>query len=168
MRELDNGKERLVAGLGEMRVASGAGVVLVCVGLGSCVALCAYDPVPKIAGIGHMVLPHWREAHKGEPSPKFVDCGIPLLVREMEGLGAVRSRLQVKIVGGAQMIPVLTASSVFEVGKRNVESAQIVLRNMGLRLSAMDTGGTCGRTVHFHPDTGRIVVSTVGEGTREL
>ncbi len=161
-------KERIVVGLGESHVADGSDAVLVCVGLGSCIAVCVHDPVSKVGGIAHMVLPHWREAHGVEPGPKFVDCGIPLLVGQMEALGAARSRLKVKIAGGAQMVSTVSANRIFEIGERNVASAKATLKRMGLQLSGTDVGGSCGRTVQFHPDSGKILITTVGEGSREL
>ncbi len=168
MSNRDDEKERIVVGLGELHVADGSNVVLVCVGLGSCVAVCVHDPILKVGGIAHMVLPHWKEAHEIEPGPKFVDYGIPLLVGQIEALGAARSRLKVKMVGGAQMVSTASANRIFEIGKRNVESAKATLKRMGLRLSGTDVGGSCGRTVEFHPDSGKILITTVGEGSREL
>lgn len=162
-------EQRIFVGLGEVHVADDPEVILMCLGLGSCVAVCAYDPSAKVGGVGHMVLPLWGESFIKEPSPRFVDSGIPLLVEEMERLGAARSRLIVKVVGGARMFAATAGrAGLFDIGKRNVEAANATLESLGLRLSAADTGGNCGRTVQLHLDSGRLLVSTAGTEDREL
>ena len=165
-----NGQQEtnIVIGLGQLRVARRANTVLACLGLGSCVAICAYDPVTKVGGMAHLVLPQSSEGHSMEPSPKFVDCGIAMLLEEMEQLGAKRSRLIVKIVGGAHMIRTPGRDGLFNIGERNVKAARTVLADLGLPLRAADTGGRHGRTVRFYLDSGKLVVSAVGGVSHEL
>ena len=75
-------KEQTAAiGLGEMKVTKDDSVVLTCLGLGSCVGMAAYDPVSKVAGMAHIVLPR-SDGRSGLPA-KFADTAIPALVDEM-------------------------------------------------------------------------------------
>lgn len=161
-------KTDIMLSLGQLRAAQGEGIVLISLGLGSCVALCAYDPVSKVGGMAHMVLPERSSNGATEPSPKFVDCAIPMLFEEMEKLGAVRSRLDVKIVGGAQMLQLQDDAGLFNIGGRNVEAAKTILAGLGVPLAAAETGGKKGRTVRLFLDSGKVVASHVGEPSYEL
>lgn len=158
----------VVVGLGEWAVSKDPDATLVCLGLGSCVALCAFDPVAKVAGMAHFVLPHSAEGRNAAAGAKFVDTGIPLLIRELERRGAVRSRLVLKIVGGARMITGPGANGALNIGDRNVASARTTLSSLGLRIAAEDTGGVRGRTVRLHVGTGALTVSAAGEPGRPL
>ena len=164
-------EENTVLGLGQMKAGQAAGGpnrVLLCLGLGSCVALSAYDPVSRVGGMAHMVLPHSQEGGPRATGAKFVDCGIPMLFDEMEALGAARSRMVVKLVGGAQMIASANGDNVFKIGERNVESAKAVLAQLGVRPKGTDIGGDRGRTVRLYLDSGRVVVSRVGGPSHDL
>lgn len=158
----------VVVGLGEWAVSTDPNVTLVCLGLGSCVALCAYDPVAKIGGMAHFVLPASAEGRNAGPAAKFVDTGIPVLLREMERLGAARSRLVLKIAGGARMITAPGLNGALNIGDRNVASARATLAALGLRITAEDTGGTGGRTVRLQVGTGMLTVSAAGKPGRPL
>jgi chemotaxis protein CheD len=62
-----------------------------------------YDPVARIGGMAHLVLPD----NTSNPSPlsagKFVNSGIPLIIEEMLSQGALKSRMVSKMAGGAKM-----------------------------------------------------------------
>jgi chemotaxis protein CheD len=158
----------VVVGLGQLHVAKGDDTVLVCLGLGSCVGLSAYDPVSKVGGMAHMVLPSSSEGHSGAPSPKFVDCAVPMLIERMIQFGALKSRLIIKIVGGAQMVNANGRIGVLNIGDRNVEAAKAALAALGLPLHGADTGGSHGRTARLYLSSGTLQVSTVGGVSREL
>lgn len=158
----------VVIGLGEWSASNDTDTTLVCLGLGSCVALCAYDPVARVGGMAHCVLPRSAEGRNTGAGAKFVDTGIPLLLTEMERLGASRSRMTLKLVGGAKMITAPGVTAALNIGDRNVESAYATLARFGLRLAAEDTGGSRGRTVRLHVATGELVVSAAGEPGRRL
>ena len=158
----------IVLNLGELRAAQGDNAVLVCLGLGSCVGLCAYDPVTRVGGMAHMVLPSSSEDRNGAGSPKFVDRAIPTLIEEMERMGALRSLMITKIVGGARMVNAGSAAGVLNIGDRNVVAAKTALANLGLPLHGADTGGTHGRTVRLSLNTGQLLVSIAGGISHEL
>lgn len=159
----------IVLGLGQLRAAKGEDTVLVCLGLGSCVSIGAYDPVSKVGGMAHMVLPSSKEGlSNGQPNPKFVDCAIPMLIEQMQELGALKSRLIIKIVGGAQMVNANGDIGVLHIGDRNVEATKAILNELRLPPTAEVTGGTHGRTSRLYLGTGTFTVSIAGGDTNEL
>ena len=162
-------RNEVVLGLGQMRATKDENTTLTCLGLGSCVAFCVYDPESKVGGMAHMVLPASGEGRtNGQMTPKFVDWAIPMLVAEMEQLGANRSRLVIKIVGGAQMVSTNGNIGVMQIGDRNVEAARAVLEKLGLPLFAEEVGGTKGRTARLSLDSGALSVSAAGGESHEL
>jgi len=158
-----------VAGLGELVSGNRPDQVLVCYGLGSCVGLALHDPVARVGVLAHVVLPDSRLGRGVPDRPgKFADTAVPAAIEEAVRLGAVPARLVARIVGGARMLPVAGIPGMLDIGDRNVEAVQAALARAGIRLIGQDTGGTYGRTVHFFVGTGRLMVSTVGRGEREL
>ncbi len=156
----------VVLGLGQMRVTNEADAVLVCLGLGSCVAVCVYDPIAKVAGMAHVVLP--VTTNGAEPHPKFADAAIPMIIEQMQELGALKVRMAVKIAGGAQMVSTNGTIGVMNIGDRNVEAVTDALTQHGLDLRAADTGGNHGRTARFFVESGTVLVSKAGGTAHEL
>ena len=76
---------------------------LTTLGLGSCIGACIYDPVTKIIGMVHYMLPDSTQIRNNQNIAKFGDTGIAETVSRMEKMGASRSRMVAKIAGGAQM-----------------------------------------------------------------
>ena len=156
----------VVLGLGQMSVTKDPDVVLVCLGLGSCVAVCAYDPIAKVAGMAHVVLP--ATINGAAQQPKFADAAIPMLIKQMQELGALKIRLAIKIVGGAQMVGANGTIGVMNIGDRNVEAVTNIIAKNNLEIRAADTGGTHGRTARFFVDSGAVLVSQAGGESHEL
>lgn len=137
---------------------------LTTLGLGSCVGVALYDPVTKVSGLLHCMLPDSTQIRNNSNLAKFADTGIDELVRQMVSLGANRSRLVAKIAGGAQMFMVAAdASDSLRVGERNAEAAKLKLRQLNIRLLAEDCGLNYGRTVEFYSETGDYKIKAVGK-----
>jgi chemotaxis protein CheD len=161
--------EAIAVGLGELKSGTRPEQVLVCYGLGSCIGLALYDAVAHVGVMVHVVLPDSSLARGQLLQPgKFGDTAIPAAIAEAVKLGAVRSRLVARIAGGARMLNVVGTGSKLDIGARNCEAVRASLEEHGLRLTADDTGGTYGRTLQLFVGTGRLLVSTVGRGEREL
>ena len=94
---------------------------------------------------------------------KFGDTGIRELLKRVVAAGANRTRLVAKIAGGARMFEVSGLSDVGNIGARNAEEARKVLKELGIRLIAEDTGLNYGRTVELHCDTGEFYIKSVGK-----
>ena len=161
------GQNVLFAGMGEIRTSRDHSAVLACLGLGSCVAVCAYDPTSRVGGIAHVVLPDSRGQGKNSPG-KYADTAIPLLLNELAKLGGRRSRLVVKLAGGARLGLAPALDSVFTTGSDNVAALKAALTRERIPVSAMDVGGSIGRTVRIFLDTGSVTVKSIGHEAREL
>lgn len=155
-------------GLGALEVSRDPLSVLVCYGLGSCIGISAYDPATHTGGMVHVVLPDSAVGRPGDPPGKFADTAIPALIEQMLRHGAARSRLVLKLAGGARMLSVSGSSSKLDVGSRNLAAVKAVLAAQRLTATAEDCGGSYGRTVSLFIGSGRVQVSTVGRGEREL
>ncbi len=160
-------------GLGEARAiradAKGAEESLVAYGLGSCVAICLFDPATRVAGMAHVVLPGADPT--GAPNPKFARSALPALLELMREQGASREarRYVVKLAGGAQVLAIGGTGSLPRIGEQNARAVQEALAAAGMPVHASDLGGGKGRTVWLDPrDGGRIRVRSVGSGEREL
>jgi chemotaxis protein CheD len=164
--------------IGETFVSRDADDVLVAYGLGSCVAVCLYDPVARVGGMLHALLPtpldNPMEAKSTlDPatySAKFVDQGISLLTNSLAELGGKRTRLIAHVYGGAQAMtaPGSEEEGKLNIGERNVQAAKRILKAKGIWIKTQDTGGCTGRTVKFYIATGQVSVSTPGQEERFL
>lgn len=142
-------------GIGEAAVA-GAGSRLAAYGLGSCVGLVAWDPLTRVGGLAHFMLPSGSRA--GSPA-KYIDTGLPWFLGALAAAGASLRRAQFKAVGGAAMF--LGVSGSLEVGRRNVSALDEAMQTAGLSLVAKDLGGALGRSIELDVRTGRLSVRTI-------
>jgi len=131
--------------------------------LGSCVAVCLYDPIIKIGGINHFMLPLWNG--QGLASPKYGNIAIERLVEKMVSLGAKRSNLQAKVFGGGEVIE--TTISQFNIGARNIQLAFEALEDLRIPVIAKSVGGKLGRKIEYDTATGevkqRYIEKTLGQ-----
>lgn len=142
---------------------------LTTLGLGSCVGVAIRDPITKIGGLAHVMLPDSTVIRGSEGNiAKFADTGIVELVRLMEAQGAQKSRMKAKIAGGAMMFAFQNKSDLVRVGDRNVEAAKKKLGELGIPILAEDTGLNYGRTVIFYPETGDYVIKAVGKPEKTI
>src|SRR5690606_1576963 len=153
-------EQRVMVRVGEVRVAT-AGVTLVALRLGSCVAIVLYDPQAKVAGLAHVLLPDPSAARHGGAPGRVATTAVPHLIQAMQEHGAARERMYGRVVGGANMFPQLTASGGGTLGMRNVAAARAALRMAGIALRGEDVGGEHGRSVYVHAADGRILVRSV-------
>jgi len=160
-------RELHVVGMGEMAVTASPNVVLSCIGLGSCVAVCAYDNQSKIGGMAHIVLP-LNHGLPGNNPAKFADTAVPLLISEMIKKGSVKNQLIIKIAGGAQMTLAPGLRDTFKTGERNLAQILLVLQRENIAIAAADTGGSVGRTVKMYIRTGQITIKTAHGVPQEL
>lgn len=161
-------KKVIRVAIADMAVAR-APTLLVTIGLGSCVGITLYDPVVRVGGMAHILLPYQNKSRAQDNPAKFVDSALPVLIEKMIAQGAVLKRLQAKLAGGAQMFASKgSVSEIFQVGRRNVEAARAVLQAAGIKLVAEDTGGNHGRTLEFDTTTGLLRIKTIAHGEKLL
>lgn len=154
-------------GMSEVKTAK-PNDTLVALGLGSCVGVCMYDPLIKLGGMAHIMLPDSTQARDRTNPGKFADTAIPFLLEEMEDQGASRRRLKVKIVGGAQMFSISGTDERLNIGPRNVVAVEASLSKVGLKIAARSVGGNLGKTVTLEPETGKVSVRSFNSPVFEL
>lgn len=121
--------------------------------LGSCVAVCIYDPKLKIGGINHFMLPLWNG--DGLESPRYGNIAIPRLIEDLLNLGCNKNNLIAKVFGGGNVFG--ESASFFRVGERNIKLALHLLKESNIPLVAASTGGEKGRRLMFNTFTGEVL-----------
>lgn len=157
----------LVVGVGDGGVSRDPEVLIVTYALGSCVAVMLHDPVTRVSGMVHYMLPESTMCgDRTQNRPwMFADTGISSLLNAALGQGADKRRLVVFAAGGAQ---VMNDNSMFNIGKRNCLALRKALWKFGLVPHAEETGGTRVRTVRMEVRTGRVWLQTPGEQPKEM
>lgn len=159
---------RQVIGIGEWVVSNDPDGLIATHAIGSCIAVCVFDPVAAVAGMLHFLLPEASlnpERARQRPGV-FADTGIPLLFQTAYTYGLVKRRAIVKLVGGAEM-PQSSGGAGFNTGHRNLLAARSLLWRNGVFVSAEDVGGIDARTVHLSVIDGRLRVFR-GRSFKEL
>lgn len=122
--------------------------------LGSCVAACVRDPLLRLGGMNHFMLP---EGHVGDGAPaRYGSYAMELLINELLKRGANRRRLEAKVFGGANVLKGFTSNPV---GTRNAEFVRAYLAAEQIPVVAEDLCGIHPRKVWFFPQTGRVMVN---------
>lgn len=118
--------------------------------LGSCLAVCAHDPIIKVGGMNHIVLPG-EASDKGTDNISMYGTNLmELLFNDLFKKGARKNRLELKIFGGAKVI-----DSTTDAGTQNIAFIEQFVSNEGLNVISSSTGGTFGRRLEYHPVSGR-------------
>lgn len=159
--------EEIVVRMGELAVTSDSGTVLTGLGLGSCIGLCGYDPVSRVAGMAHIVLPTTLGKSDGAPA-KSADIAVPNFLDAMVKAGARRDRIKIAITGGAQLFQFKSADSRMDVGARNIVAVRQMLRFARLNEMASAVGGTSGRTVKLYASDGSVTIRQAGKPEETL
>lgn len=130
--------------------------------LGSCVGVTFWSERLGAGALCHGVLPLsprvWLPEATLSDGYRYVDFSIRHLVHQFDRLGASREELQVKVFGGADVLPIGNRSGRPTIGALNSQIALQVLAEEGLSPMASDLGGTRGRRIHFHTGTGEVLV----------
>lgn len=126
--------------------------------LGSCVSACIRDPVARVGGMNHYMLPSSGDGlwEGGAKSMRFGSVAMEQLVKDIVAMGGHRDRLEVKLVGGARMF-----DYDVDVGDLNCRFALDFVRMMGITPVSVDLRGTEARSVHYMPCDGRLWVKSL-------
>jgi len=145
--------------------------VLITIGLGSCIGVALYDPVVKVGGLAHIMLPASRRAggSDGSNPMKYADTGIEMTLAKMIELDAVKGRITAKIAGGAHMFSSMKEGATFlKIGDNNAAAVKEKLAQEKIKLLAEDTGNDYGRTVELHTKDGSYVIKTIAKGSKVI
>ena len=149
---------KITIGIADMKLARGQGM-LITYALGSCIGICLHDPLLKLGALIHIMLPLNMETNRTN-TMKYADTGLRETLRQMEAMGANRTRITAKIAGGAKMFE--TGGSLGNIGQRNIESVHLNLKKEGIRLLKEDVGGSVARTLLFDVNSGLGCVRCYG------
>ena len=157
--------DMIIVGMADLNAVKSPGA-LTTLGLGSCVGIALYDPVNKIAGLAHIMLPDSTQIQNNANAAKFADTATIRLIFNMQRLGARKELLKAKIAGGAQMFDFHSTHDALRIGDRNVEATLKFLKFHGIPVIARDTGSNYGRTVELYAEDGKFLIKTIGHGSR--
>jgi len=158
---------RIVVGIADMKVSNSPDDTLITHALGSCIGVAVYDPVVKVGGLLHFMLPESKvNPEKAKQNPyMFADTGVPLLFKTCYKYGAVKKRMIVKVAGGAQ---IMDEAGHFNIGKRNYAILRKLFWRNGVLIKAEDIGGMVNRTMELSIATGEVCLRIPGQGIKKL
>ena len=150
-------------GMADYKVGNGPDKLLT-LGLGSCIGITLYDKRKKQGGMAHIMLP--KNPTPDNPTPKFADSGVDLLVKDLEKMGVSMRNVEAKVAGGAQMFTFSSSNEMNSIGYRNAESVLHELKKRGIKVIAEETGGNSCRTIELDLETGYLKIKTMGSGEK--
>lgn len=121
--------------------------------LGSCVSLCLWDPILRIGGMNHFMLPLWNG--EGLASPKYGNIANEKLLEKMLSLGSKQANLRAKIFGGGEVIE--SSIQQFKIGERNAALIMEFIEEYRIQVLGKSLGGKLGRKIIFNSQTGEVL-----------
>lgn len=128
--------------------------------LGSCVSLTFWHPGLLVGGMCHYMLPARPDAGSGRPDGRYGDEAVGMLMDEIASLNVAHTEFQVKLFGGGNMFPKLSAGQ-FHVGLNNIRMARKLVAQHGFNCMSEHLGGTGHRHVIFDVRSGSVWVKHV-------
>lgn len=120
--------------------------------LGSCVALCLFDPEARLGGMNHFLLAEPPVSTSADTVDEFYGTYLmELLVNQMLAKGARKNRLRAHLYGGANV-----NRNMMRIGSANAEFACRFIHSEGIELMRSDLGGVNARRVDFRPASGQV------------
>lgn len=152
----------LVVGISDFKISNNPEDILITYSLGSCIGMTVYDPITKVGGMIHYMLPLSKIApDKALARPAmFADTGVPELLKQFLALGGCKNRLIVKAAGGSQL---MDQNKIFNIGERNFLILRKLLWKNNIMIKASDVGGVISRTLRFELGTGHVTVKSSRE-----
>jgi len=152
---------KIIVGVSDMKVSNKPGDVVVTYSLGSCIGLVLYDPVARVGGILHYMLPESSlDKEKAANRPfMFADTGIPRIFKQAYQFDAIKKRMRISVFGGAQ---ILDQKGFFNIGKRNHMALKKIFFKNNVLIDHEEVGGNVNRTVRLEIKTGDVYVKTSG------
>ncbi len=126
--------------------------------LGSCVAICIWDPAAGVGGMNHYMLPH--DIGTNHTNARYARFATTMLLEKLLAAGADRRRLRAKVFGGACVLQAFADASR-DLGAANVRVARERLFDEHIPIVEEDTGGTSGRKLIYLTATGETRISKV-------
>ena len=147
-----------------MQLSRNPNDVIVTYSLGSCVGLTLYDPIAKVGGIIHCMLPLSKiDPDKAKIKPyMFVDTGVATMLGQLYAMGAQRQNIVAKVAGAGSP---LGREETFRIGQRNYTILRKLLWKNNILIDKEEVGGAKARTLTLYMSDGRTTVKSAGQET---
>jgi chemotaxis protein CheD len=157
----------LIVGISDIKISNNLSDTIVTYALGSCIGIAVFDPIARVGGMLHYMLPDSTlDEKKARDNPAmFADTGIPSLFKACYSLGAEKKRMIVKVAGGAS---ILDDTNFFRIGQKNIMAMRKIFWKNNVMIATEDTGANHNRTVRLEMATGKTYVKTSGGEMKEL
>ncbi len=157
----------LIVGISDIKISNNLSDTIVTYALGSCIGIAVYDPIARVGGMLHYMLPDSTlDERKARDNPAmFADTGIPSLFKACYSLGAEKKRMIVRVAGGAS---ILDDTNFFRIGQKNIMAMRKIFWKNNVMITTEDTGANHNRTVRLEMATGKTYVKTSGGEMKEL
>jgi chemotaxis protein CheD len=155
--------QSLLVGMADFAVVHNQSVILRTHPLGACLAVSIYDPVSKVGGLMHSLLPESGidPARAASQPGMFLDSGLAAMLAQAAQHGAKLNNLNLCVAGGAR---ILDETSYFNIGQRNFEVLSKLLADLGLKPLGQEVGGLSNRSMQINAGTGEVRLKISGEG----
>jgi len=152
-------------GIGQMKISDNPDTVFTAPNLGSCLGIAVFDPIKRIGGMIHCLLPFSKNnPEKAQKEPyHFVDTGFVEMLQEFVRRGSEKKNLMIAVAGGSN---ISDENKVFEIGAKNYTILKKVLWKNNLLLKGEDCGDSISRTVTLQLATGEVWVRSNGTTKR--
>lgn len=157
----------ITVNIADYKVAKGT-QKLITRNLGSCVAVAIRDPEKKVGGLLHIMLPYRTADAEESVYPKYADSGIPLMVSKLYQMGADRKKLVAKLAGAAHIIKTEGVPEELDMSSRNLKAVREKLTEMSIPILAQEVEDYIPRTVIFEPETGELLIKTMGKEDKKI
>lgn len=135
---------------GDWYVSTQGGEMLATI-LGSCVSACIRDPICRIGGMNHFLLP--GDDSEMSDSARYGVFAMESLINGILTNGGQKHRLEVKVFGGGNVI-----NNSARIGSKNAKFIREFLKKEGYRIASEDLEGDHPRRLHYFPDTGKVMM----------
>ncbi len=154
--------QNLVVGVGDLAVTNNPSAIIVTHALGSCLGITIYDPVLRVGGLLHLMLPDSsiNPAKSAAQPAMFVDSGVAALFRAAYQMQASKYRMIICVAGGAQ---IMDHEGLFNIGLRNHAALVALLDQHGLKVHSTHVGGTVSRNLRLSVRTGEVRLKVAGQ-----
>ncbi len=156
-----NKENEITVGIADVKVGKAPSILKT--SLGSCIAVCLYEPDKKVGGMLHCMLASSAGTDKTKPGfkkAKYADTGMECLIGMIKDNFQVSEKnLKAKIFGGAKILKNISKN----IGLENAEAVRRILKSYGIKIIAEKVGGDKGYKILFNLENGRVIVQIFGE-----
>ena len=122
--------------------------------LGSCVSVCLYNKVSKLAAMNHFVFPE-SDGSDNTSKGRYGNTAMDIITKSLFAVDAELSHYEAKVFGGASPLKTDLGNAT-NIGHRNVEAAEKYLEQAGIKVVEKITGSKKGYRIYFDTDSGNV------------